>query len=247
MTLINLSLSSCGENNDEPNNENQDQIIPDPANTKTLSLPANGTPIKLGDGLNGNNYLKFQDNQIGGVYCIIADLGKFQNLGAVNGKFPIAMNQWAVAQLSHGYVVCFFNEYDTIYSRVFITKSIPGVDGNSAGIEIKYEYDWQEPFNVPIKIRSKEPYCATYYKNGIMKWNYIWVQIQYVMPVKVNVKYDKSCEFIDKVMTKDNHLIICLDVENMPKNWCSTFEISNSINTEIIKLRRSSSQSFVID
>lgn len=243
--VLNVFLFSCKEDKDEPINNNQTQLVPDPLNSQLLTLPGNGTPISLGEGLYETNYLSFKDNQIGGVYCSIADLGEFQNLGSVNGKFPVTLNQWAIAQISHGYVVRFSDEYNTIYSRVFITKSVTGVDGSSAGLEIKYEYDWQEPFNVPIEIRSNEPYCTTYYKNGEMKWNYIWVQISYVMPVKASVQYDKTCEFIDDVKAKDNALIVCFDVEYMPDNWSGIFEVSNGISTKIIKLRRQGDQKFI--
>ena len=82
-------------------------------------------------------------------------------------------------------------------------------------------------------------------KNGEMKWNYIWVQISYVMPVKASVQYDKTCEFIDDVKVKDNALIVCFDVEYMPNNWSGIFEVSNGISTKIIKLRRQGSQNFI--
>lgn len=244
--LLNISLFSCKEEQNEPINDNQNQVLPDPLNSQLLTLPANGTPISLGKGLYETNCLSFKENQIGGVYCNIADLGEFQNLGSVNAKFPVALNQWAIAQISHGYVVRFSDEYNTIYSRVFINKSVIGVDGSSAGLEIKYEYDWQEPFNVPIEIKSNEPYCTTYYKDGEMKWNYIWVLISYVMPVKVSVRYDETCDYIDCVQAKDNALIICFDIEHMPYDWSGTFEVSNGINTKIIKLHRRSKQYFII-
>ena len=75
--VLNVFLFSCKEDKDEPINNNQTQLVPDPLNSQLLTLPGNGTPISLGEGLNETNYLSFKDNQIGGVYCSIADLGEF--------------------------------------------------------------------------------------------------------------------------------------------------------------------------
>ena len=247
--IVNLSLTGCGANDDEPN-PNNPIVTPDPSDSKTVTLPRNGTPISLGDGLYNTNYLIFRDNQIGGVYCKIADLGEFSNLGSVKGEFPAnlsTMNQWAVAQTSHGYIVKFNDEYNTIYCRALITKAVTGIDGNAAGIEVKYEYDWQEPFNVPIEFNKNNTYSSTYYKNGEMKWNYIWYQIAYINPVVINsIKYDRECEYIDNVLLKNNCLIICFDVEHMPNNWSGTFEVSNNVNSQSITLKRRSSQYFDI-
>ena len=247
ISLMLVSIYSCGDDNDEPIDNNNHQTVPDPVGSVTLILPGNGTSISLGSGLYETNYLHFRDNQIGGVYCVIADLGEFSNLGAVTGEFPVVMNQWAVAQLRHGYIVKFNDDYNTIYSRIYVTKAVTGVDGNTAGLEIKYEYDWREPFKVPIEFKTSSMMCSTYYKKDGMKWNYIMVRIPYVNPVKVtSVTYDKSCPYIDDVVLRDNCLTICFDVEKMPSEWSDTFTVTNEVNTQSITLKRNGSQNFSI-
>lgn len=241
--VMSLAFISCGDDDDEPT-PNNPIVAPDPTASKTVTLPGNGTPISLGEGLYNTNYIRFHENQIGGVHCRVADLGEFSNLGSISGKFPIvfkSMNQWAVAQISHGYIVEFRDDYNTIYCRAFITKAVPGVDGNTAGIEIKYEFDWQEPFNVPIEFNKNNTYVSTYDKHGVM------FRIAYVNPVVINsVKYDKDCGYIDDVKLRNNCLIICFDVEHMPNNWEGTFEVSNNVNSQSITLRQGSSQFFEI-
>lgn len=249
-----LSFSSCGDENDEPKIDTENEVSnpTDPEGTQTATLVKNAGGISLlpNEALNGSSVWlddnlnlhisPFSDGYKGNN---ISSVGAVKSLSEIKSLPVLGQTTTTIPKVGDGYIITYVGDagpygglknpsdnsiaYPKVrYVKMRISKTVTGIDGNVSGIEIKY-CEWPEALD-----RKIEPL-----NNTLNSWRYndysgCRGNILFKNPVRCEVK--SQPDFVKKVEIYDTHAIVYL--MGAPGGWEGNLVLSNPSGDVTIKL-----------
>lgn len=202
-----LCLTACGgDDPDEPSpaptpsgpNVQPDPVtpVPDPAGTVEVNMPNNGTKVYLPE--MGDISIDAGNNFVCGGFLDIISVDAVSSLGNITSVPNTGFSSSVAVKPGNGYIVryrtgaSYINDkinYQIVrYARLYVVDNLVSVGGGLAGAVVKYQANWNDPLEIPIKFVENNVTVSYYYRSSYYGWQLSQTHFLFEKAVKCTVK-----------------------------------------------------------